>query len=50
MTSTATELRDWAARQDVEWLDENPRADAIERPLVREPRPEQPLNFGRYAR
>lgn len=44
MTSTATEkrmrLQDWLARE------ENPEAEYIEHPVVREPRPEKPLNFG----
>lgn len=44
MTSTLTDkwlrLQDWLAR------DENLEVDYIERPVVREPKPETPLNFG----
>jgi hypothetical protein len=50
MTSMVTELIDWARVQDELGREDNPRAEAIERPLVREPRPEQPLNFWRIER
>lgn len=43
MTSTETDLIDWCRAQDALWLDDNPRAEAIEHPIVAEPRPEVPL-------
>lgn len=51
MTSTGTEYgQPWQLYQDRAWLNENQFAEAIECPLVPEPRPEKPLNFGGTVR